>query len=304
MNTIKFGKLEILADYGRILKLEAAPGLNVFWNNPADNKTTSYGWFNPGGDRIWISPQSETFMPDGTLSSYTVQKGIDPGVCTVSMADDKTLVMTSLLDVCFFKLGKSVKLQLKRTITEIESDAPAGVSFAGYRQELELTAIEGLENGMRPAIWSVLQLPPGGKIFFPDCDVVHLSGAYPGKQFENGKPVLYAPAKDASFKIGITPENCRGIMAYINESTPTAYLVARNFETTPDGRYADYPLHAPEIFTNQQFYCNYGDLGGFGEMEYHSQYLTCENPVIRTADTVRAYAGTSEEMNGILNKLF
>ena len=301
MNTIKFGKMEILPESGRILKLEPVPGCNVLWNNP-DDAMTSYGWFNPGGDRVWISPENELFMPDGTPESYTVPAGVDPGRHTVRQINKNTIEMVNDISVTFFNCNKSMNLQLTATITELESDAPEGVAFAGYEQKLCLTAMSDFSAELRPAFWSIVQLPPGGVIMFPQTEIVHFSGVVPELKSENGICCMAVPAPEKSFKFGIPSDLCKGKMAYMNLNVPQPFLVVREFSFVKNGRYADTPVDAHESPCVQQFYFDDGDLGGFGEMEYHSEYLTPENPEVRGKSTLRAYTGTPEQLEDILYK--
>ena len=303
METVKIGKMEILAEYGRILKLEIIPGLNVFWNN-LSNEKTAYGWFNPGGDRVWISPESELFMPDGTAESYTVPAGADPGKCSITKRDENSVEMVNEISVNFFKYGRTLKLNMTRTIKELESDAPVGVAFAGYEQRIKLEAAESFSAELRPALWSVLQLPPGGKIIFPAGNMVRFTGNMPANNAENGIITLDVPSPDIPCKIGLPSEESKGIMAYTNFDCAQPYLVIRQFNVVPGGRYADAPLSAPHSPCAQQFYFDDGALGGFGEMEYHSQYLTPEEPVITDTSYLRAYSSTREQLENILRDAF
>ena len=303
MKTVKFGKMEILVEYGRILKLEPIPGVNVFWNNPCD-EITSYGWYNPGGDRVWISPESELFMPDGTADSYTVPEGADPGKCSVSRIGEDFIEMVNDISVDFFRLKRSLKLKMTRTITELESDAPSGIAFAGYEQRLKLSACEELNSELRPALWSVLQLPPGGKIMFPAGKMVNFTGNIP-VDAEYGDIIAFdVPSPGIPCKIGLPSTECRGVMAYMNLDAPTPFLVVRRFNPVSGGRYADAPVSAPDSPCVQQFYFDDGALGGFGEMEYHSQYLTHEEPEICDSSELRAYAGDPEKLKEILQSVF
>ena len=301
METLKFGKMEILVKYGRILKLEPIKGVNVFWNNQSNEKTV-YGWLNPGGDRVWISPENELFMPDGTAASYTVPEGADPGKCSVGRVDEKSVELLNDISVRFFKHDYTMNLKMSRVITELESDAPCGVAFAGYEQKLTLSASEKFPSALKPALWTVLQVSPGGKIIFPSGKLVTFTGNTP--QVSGSIISLDAQSPDVPCKIGLSSIDSKGIMAYMNLDCETPYLVIRRFNVVTGGRYADAPLSEPQSPCVQQFYFDDGGLGGFGEMEYHTQYLTPEEPEICDVSDLRAYIGTPAQLKEILNAAF
>ena len=300
---IKTGKMTILPKYGRVLKLEPIPGVNVLWENPA-NWLTSYGWINPGGDRVWIAPENELFAASATDCSYAVPQGIDPGRWSVVSETADKIEMVNDVTLDFVMRGKKMDLKMTRTITELESDAPAGVAFAGYEQKLQLDAVGTFPSDLRPDLWSVLQLPPGGRILFPAENPVLYMGVMPADKGVDGIYSFPVPAKDEHFKVGVTPSECRGIMAYINTECEKPFLVIRTFKSYKDGRYVDAPTGAPDKPCSQQFYFDEGVLGGFGEMEYHSQYITPEKPSITDTSILQAYVGTEEQLNAIVREKF
>ena len=215
---------------------------------------------------------------------------------TLSSNPAKALKVLTLMKLLFLKLT--------RKISELESDAPDGVAFAGYKQESVLTAAENFTSELRPALWSIVQLPAGGKITFPAGKTVKYSGEVPHYDIVDGKISFSLPAENGSFKLGVPSDHTRGVMAYMNLSGNQPYLVIRNFSFVKNGRYADAPLGSPDTPCAQQFYFDDGNLGGFGEMEYHTEYLTPENPSINDVSYLRAYVGDADKLRNILEKAF
>ena len=115
---------------------------------------------------------------------------------------------------------------------------------------------------------------------------------------------LDVPSPDVPCKIGLPSEESKGIMAYTNFDCEHPYLIIRQFNVVSGGRYADAPVSSPQSPCAQQFYFDDGALGGFGEMEYHSQYLTPEEPAIIDTSYLRAYSGAPEQLENILHAAF
>src|SRR5450759_5032804 len=79
------GSVMVLPAYGRVIGLWSDCGReNHFWVNPAfleSKETKNSGWINPGGDRLWLSPELEFFISDlnRPWETYSVPACLDPG---------------------------------------------------------------------------------------------------------------------------------------------------------------------------------------------------------------------------------
>jgi len=302
MNTIQFGKLTILPESGRVLKLEPVPGCNVFWNNPLPKQKN--GWHNPGGDRTWISPECELFLPDGTWKSYTVPAAVDPGRYDVLEHSERHVCLRNRIAARFFRRNTTVSLTLTKNITETTPVLPDVDAAVGYETETRLQAEAPLPAGVTPAVWNLLQLPPGGKIFFTGAVPVSYFGRPDWRDDGKGLRSVEIPAAGESYKIGIPAREAQSVMAYLNTSAEHPFLVARRFNVNPAGHYCDVPLGRPNQPCVQQFFSDNGEAGGFGEMEYHTEALTPERLEVVDRCSTFACLARREILELILKQLF
>jgi hypothetical protein len=81
------GAALMLPEYGRILGLWPYwRGENALWVNPEFFRCLQAGskqeeWLNPGGDRMWLCPESEFFTEDAgrPADTWQVPRSVDPG---------------------------------------------------------------------------------------------------------------------------------------------------------------------------------------------------------------------------------
>src|SRR5580700_1611299 len=90
-------RLLILPHGGRILGLfTAADASNFLWVHPdlgspqtASRVFESGDWQNPGGDRSWLAPEVDFFLPNyPNCDRYSVQSALDPGHYRISRQKD------------------------------------------------------------------------------------------------------------------------------------------------------------------------------------------------------------------------
>ena len=313
-------KVCVLPFSGRVMGLYPEKGRNVLWTNPALNSLVEARqllsddvWTNLGGDRTWISPEIELFIKDMSrpMETYQVPAAVDPGDYQVLRFGDNEVELETAITVDFFRSGGKVNLKLRKRIIVLDKPnmpfkLPAGVTGAGYKVECELSATEPLPGSVHPAIWNLLQVPGGGEIVVPIAD-----GAKPvdffGKpqyQLQNNNIRAAVPAA-LGYKFGVRPENCTGMMFYLNLSIQQPFIIVRQFEVKPDGGYFDVPYTAPkQPGCVQQVYVDDGTYGGFGEMEHHSPAILpgIRNKITDTC-TTWAFAGTVKELEKLIKKI-
>jgi len=288
---------------GRVIGLWPEPGLNVFWNNPTPY--SGVGWPNPGGDRSWISPESELFIPDRARgwASYQVPASVDPGSFRVEEFSDGAVELVNRGSVVFFGIGASAEFELRQRIEPLDDPGfplPESVHFAGYRKTVSLSMPGPFRPELRPAIWNLLQLPPGGTIVVPG----NAPHSYFGRgEWKAGDGAIAAevPSPGEPYKFGIDLAACSGRMFYTRWEAERPYFVFRSF--TPPGGCCDAP-YSGGVACPQQFFCDNGADGGFGELEYHSEPLPESGGSIVDRCLTGAFSGPLEALQPIYRKLF
>ena len=286
-------KITYNAPLGRVSGLFPAPGVNLLWENPCpwDGK----GWNNPGGDRVWISPEAELFFtePSKGWSSYRVPASVDPGQWVLQENKDGSAEFRNRGECFCYSAGEKFSFELRQTIIPAETpgfDIPEGLAFAGYTKLVTLQVGGTFKNGKYPMIWNLLQVSPGGRIYVPDTEPCSYFGK-PQWFRQQGCLVMPVPAPEVSCKLGITSEKSRGIMVYIKDCGRDAALVFRSF--MPAEKCFDMPWGGG-ICCPQQLFADDGSSGGFGEMEHHSEPVDPGNGCTGDKSFTGAFSGRKE----------
>ena len=128
--------------------------------------------------------------------------------------------------------------------------------------------------GQKIDIWSLLQVPNGGKMY------VRCDGKTPFRDYfspiannlwrKDGDFLQIDITGKNHYKIGIAPDIINGAVAYARKIADEYLVVYRKFFPQPWRLYSDVPmndLRGPGDAL--QVYNDDGPLGGFGELEYH-----------------------------------
>lgn len=316
---LRLGKLCVLPFSGRVMGLYPREGLNVLWTHPALDLAASArtlltggGWTNLGGDRTWVSPEVELFIPDMArpMESYKVPSALDPADYRVVSQGASTAELETSVAVDFYRSGCRGELSLRKRVTELgapDFPLPAGVSAAGYELACTLSAAGSLPESLRPAIWNLLQVPGGGEIVVPLKGPDAPLGFFGRQQYRQVGERIHAsvPVASSGYKFGVLADHCRGVMLYLNFAAPQPYMILRRFSVGSRDQYFDVPFNAVQQrgFV-QQVYIDDGTHGGFGEMEHHSTAMVpdqCSN--VTDTCTTWAFAGSAEQL-GLLAETF
>jgi hypothetical protein len=132
---------------GRILSL-SAPGSerNFFWTHPALDSVASASafyesaeWHNSGGDRTWLSPEIDFFLPNyPKLDSYVQPPAFDPGDYQLS-TEQGTVVLSNSFSVRHRRSGQDLKLKITKRLLQAHNPLTDGapdplrrLAYAGY----------------------------------------------------------------------------------------------------------------------------------------------------------------------------
>ena len=289
----KGGSLLVLPYGGRTLGLYNRDGHNFFWVNPdlnhvatAETFFTAEGWKNSGGDRTWVAPEVELFISDieNPGETYQVPPSLDPGNYTVqhgkgqvTLTNQPSLVLNRQEKTCGVELAKTIRmtenpLRYEKGMTSLLQR----VDFVGYDQLTSLRFTSSEESGIRLGIWNLVQVPAGGEIVVPtvgeSVPKTYFGGVGANHLSVNPKSIRFRVDAKHSYKIGVRAVSTIGRIGYlrpIGDGKKT--LVVRNFFVAPSAEYVDVPWDDLDDFGYAiQCYNDNGDLGEFGELEYHT----------------------------------
>ena len=312
--TFRLGSEILVLPYcGRVLALGPGGGDNCLWVNPAlgaSDTATAWlngsGWLNPGGDRVWISPELETHVADPAryADTYKIAADVDPGNYIVEAHDGAKVLLKNACRLPFMRSGCTIELEWSLTIerlTQPFAALPAGVHFCGYRTIVDLHATGPSSGGKRspqPSVWRLLQVPSRGTIDVPTL-------ADPPVQSFIGNPTYTRTSSGvscqvktpASFKFGVHVSHAKNMLLYRRQIGEQTDLIVRRFQLDREARYSDVSAQEPDATGFVvQVYVDDGGYGEFGELEHHAPAIDLgmgEGERVDTSETW-AFRGTAE----------
>lgn len=289
----KGSSLLVLPYGGRTLGLYNRDGNNFFWVNPDLNNVataeaffTAEGWQNSGGDRTWVSPEVELFISDigNPGETYQVPLSLDPGNYRVQHGKGQ-VTLTNQARVFLNRQEKSCEVELAKTIRMAENplryeqgmaSSHQKLDFVGYDQLTSLRFVSEEEPGIRLGIWNLVQVPAGGEIVIPtvreSAPKTYFGSVEASNLCVTPESIRFRVDAKHSHKIGVRAASTIGRIGYlrpIGDGKKT--LVVRSFFVAPSAEYVDVPWdNLDDVGYAIQCYNDNGDLGEFGEMEYHT----------------------------------
>ena len=315
----------ILPHGGRILGL-FAPGdaENFLWTHPAlesDHTAKAFfasdEWHNSGGDRTWLAPEADFFLPKfPDTSVYHQPRQLDPGSyeCRRRLG---AIDLENRLALQSSRTRREVTLRILRSVEPVANPlrserhlaALESLEFAGYALHTSLEILGG-NAGNGVGLWSLLQLPQGGEM-----QIATYSRAEPRVYFGQipagdltveERLIRYALRAKGEQKIGVRALAATGRVGYLRRSRAKATLVVRNFIVNPSGLYADVPWDDPADLGYAVQACNVNSKwGAFGELEYHVPAIGGPTGLTRCDDAsqVWAFRGTPAPIHALAHLL-
>ncbi|OHB55028.1 MAG: hypothetical protein A2Y12_12010 [Planctomycetes bacterium GWF2_42_9] len=280
-NIIQRGKTAILviSEYGRVLGFWSDIEKDShFWvNQKFLDGYHDINWINPGGHRIWLSPERDFFISDlnKPFETYHVPAAIDHGNYECA-GDNLSLKLSNKGILRSFAKDINCDFSLTRTVSLINDDKlpkftlDRQIQIAGYEDAIELRT-----QGCPAGLWSLVQVPLEGFISVP----VYRSGGHrvffgdPGSliEYNNGLMNLHLkPHPNQNFKICLKASNCSSAITCLHTyPNGLASLIIKKFVVGPDNAYVDTPWNEPDDKGYAvQFFC--GGTYGFAELETHA----------------------------------
>jgi hypothetical protein len=305
-------RLLLLPYGGRVLGL-FAPGCdeNFFWTHPALASGESAqaffhsnDWHNTGGDRTWLAPEADIFLPKfPDTGIYQVPVALDPGSYEIVGAGP-ALRFETKFTVTLSRSGAQVEGLIAKSwgpaLNPLRHEPLwrelAGVAFAGYTQEtsLELSS----SNSAPVGLWNLLALPEGGEVIIPthtrEEPRVCFGPVAPSDVVVTEHLVRFRTGGTGVRKIGLRAVSSTGRIGYIYPNGKDWSLVVRNFTVNPSGEYIDVPWEKPDptrdsVYSTQA--CSvHNELGFFCELEYHAPAIGAGTGRTRSHDASQVWA--------------
>jgi hypothetical protein len=280
----------VLAHGGRVIGVfsPGRPG-NLVWNSERlrDARSCrellqSSEWCNTGGDRTWLAPEADFFLPTyPKTDGYFQPRQLDPGSYSCARQGGGVALVNELT-LRSYRTGEEVRLRVSKRVAPLGGLAlRAGVPFSlrglaacGYALACDLELL-GEAPRTPVGLWNLLQLPPGGRMLIPTRrpgKAVRYFGSIPeGALVEADGLVRWTMSAPGEQKIGVAPQQAIGRVCHLREDGDRAVLAVREFTVKPDGLYPDAPwppAQGPGCVIQA---CNVNSgLGRFNELEYHA----------------------------------
>jgi hypothetical protein len=315
----------VLLPYGgRVLGLFARGGEeNFYWTNPAlrsvETAKAFYAgsdWHNSGGDRTWLAPEVDVFLPNyPSRDPYVQPRELDPGHYRVE-GDGARLRLINRLTLTLSRSHRRIELEIAKSFAPAphplrheRGGGPKNVEYAGYTQHTSL-AIVGGDKTDPVGLWNLVQMPHGGELLVPT-----FSRATPKLVFGNipasdllvsDRLVRYRMRQAGEHKIALRAVATTGRVGYRFEQGGRWALIIRNFVVNPSGEYVDVPWDDPTDLGYSTQACNVNSgLGQFSELEYHIPAIGGGTGRTRCDDAAQVWAfrGSKEDIAAVVNKL-
>jgi hypothetical protein len=278
----------VLPHGGRILAL-AAPGSgrNFFWTHPALESIDSLGtfyqstaWHNSGGDRTWLSPEVDFFLPRfPELDTYVQPRELDPGNYQLTRENDG-ITLTNRFSLELSRSKHTADFMIRKRLgaaqNPLRHDECAGrLMYAGFTLRTRLEFTNRRATPLQVSLWSLLQLPHGGELLIPTFSRSTVT-PYFGNVDEDDLLITehlirYRMRSAGNHKLGFQTPAVTGRAGYLYAEGMDSCLVIRNFFVNPSGDYPDIPsTSACQVGSAIEGCSVNGDLVKFSELEYHT----------------------------------
>lgn len=241
------------------------------------------GFWNVGGERIWIGPEIRYMIPDRSdyWGSYDLPTGMDPGEHLLE-EDAGQVSLSSRFELTSFlpPLG-AVQIEVKTTVSAAAnplrqlSDFESrwgSISYAGYTSGVSV--VQTGDRAILSESWNLNQVRAGGVALIPTVPTVEVTDYYePVGDFLSRPAGGLAIALNGAqrFKIGMKAAQVFGRVGHIRRegTSPDAFtLLVRSFANDPSAEYTEEPDFAPGVSGDSvHLYNDDGGLGGFAELE-------------------------------------
>jgi len=281
---------------GRVFGPFLQPGLDsIYWVNPVFNRPGNYaqalqdGFWNQGGERVWVAPEIQYSAHDRRdfWGTNRLPPQLDPGQYHLSQFSGGSISLENVFALSAYNTASGEKsLRLMIHLHPVENplrflpDAThlmSGLAYAGYQETITLE--ETNTTPIQSESWNLVQLNPGGVLLIPASPKVVYHDYFEPVDAEHQQ--VYADhirlriTGLRRYKTGYAAAHLTGRSAYYNNFPDgLAYLLIRSFFNNPSAPYIEEPPHLPGVTGDSlHVYNDGGGFGGFGELEVNGQAI-------------------------------
>jgi hypothetical protein len=268
------------------------------------------GFWNVGGERIWIGPEIAFMIPqrDDYWGSYTMPPSMDPGVHTITREGDTVVLRsTATLESYIEPTGTTVvEVEVrvraaKHPLRHLRGDASHATTadFAGYTSEVTIRQESALP--ILAESWNLTQIPAGGVALVSTVPAAQVTDYYePVDNFLQhvvGGVAVKITGADR-YKIGFAAPHVLGRVGYFRSGSgagvgpddAAATFLLRNSLSDPAAEYSEEPDFAPGNRGDPiHIYNDDGGLGGFAELEARGRPIGAADVPSSSTDAVTSW---------------
>ncbi len=298
---------------------------NFYWVNPklaAEETARAFfegdEWKNSGGDRTWLAPEVDIFLPEfPDTKTYFQPRELDPGNYEVKESPDGSSLVNTLT-LRFSRSGNALAMRITKSVgaalnplrheKQVDLD---GIAYAGYTQYTTLELLDDTPAADVPVgLWNLVQMPHGGELLIPTYSRTEPKiwfGEISDDDLKVGDRLIrYAMRAKGEHKLGVRAVATTGRVGYLHGVGETRTLIVRNFAVNPSGDYIDAPWGDPDDLGYSTQACNVNSgLGSFSELEYHIPAIGGKTGRTRCDDAAQVWAfrGPLEPVQAIARRL-
>lgn len=315
-------RVDLLPYGGRVLGLYSPHSEeNFYWTHPALNSEetartfyASKDWHNSGGDRTWLAPEVDIFLPNyPKTDTYFQPRELDPGNYQVVTSGEEIRLVNELT-LKLSRSGRSVKLRMSKSVgaainpLRFEQNIDhQGLAYAGYTQYTSLEMLEDNPKNMpMVGLWNLVQMPHGGDLLIPTYSrtspKLWFGKISPEDLIVGDRLIRYKMRAAGEHKLGVRAIATTGRVGYLYGGDGNSSLIVRSFRVNPSGEYVDAPWKDPEDLGYSTQACNVNSaLGAFSELEYHIPAIGGNSGLGRCDDEAQVWAfrGPTEKITTV-----
>ena len=301
---------------------------NFFWTHPAletvESARAFYAssvWHNSGGDRTWLAPEVDFFLPnypDISFGGYWQPRQLDPGNYQIVREGDES-ILVNRLTVTSSRSKTSMDLEITKSVGpafnplryEPAWNNMADVEYAGFTLRTTLQLMDNsINTPLQVGLWDLMQMPHGGELLvstYRRAEARLYFGAIaPEDLIISDHLIRYRMRAAGEHKLGFRAVDMTGRVGYMYPAGDQTALVVRNFSVNPSGEYVDVPWTETANLGFAGQTCNVNSpLGSFSELEYHVPAIGKGTGSVRSQDVsqVWAFRGTTAKIQAIAESL-
>ena len=274
-------------------------------------KLIDSGFWNVGGERVWIGPEITYIIEDRDdyWGTFVLPKAIDPALHTWESRDSVILRRSGTVTARHTGSG-DVTFELSMQVQPVPSplrfvgaadDPLRALPCAGY------SVTVGLDRGSTAApmeSWDIVQVLAGGTAIIPAVGVAEVTDYYePVGELLTRHPGVLATSLTGTdkFKIGVKAPHVYGRSGYVRRLDKDEYaLLVRDFANHPQAPYGEEPDFAAGTMGDSiHLYNDDGALGGFGEVESRGTPTGTDTGLTASVDSFTSwwFFGTRSEID-------